>query len=34
MTICIAVVLLSIVVLTGYTGQLSLAQFAFAGFGA
>jgi sulfate-transporting ATPase len=27
-------VLLSIVVLTGYTGQLSLAQFAFAGFGA
>jgi len=33
-TICIAVVLLSIVVLTGYTGQLSLAQFAFAGFGA
>jgi sulfate-transporting ATPase len=33
-TICVAVVLLSIVVLTGYTGQLSLAQFAFAGFGA
>jgi ABC-type branched-subunit amino acid transport system ATPase component/ABC-type branched-subunit amino acid transport system permease subunit len=33
-TICIAVILLSIVVLTGYTGQLSLAQFAFAGFGA
>ena len=33
-TICIAVVLMSIVVLTGYTGQLSLAQFAFAGFGA
>jgi sulfate-transporting ATPase len=33
-TLCIAVVLLSIVVLTGYTGQLSLAQFAFAGFGA
>ena len=30
----IAVVLLSIVVLTGYTGQLSLAQFAFAGIGA
>ena len=27
-------ILLSIVVLTGYTGQLSLAQFAFAGFGA
>ena len=33
-TICVAVILLSIVVLTGYTGQLSLAQFAFAGFGA
>ncbi len=33
-TICISVILLSIVVLTGYTGQLSLAQFAFAGFGA
>jgi ABC-type branched-subunit amino acid transport system ATPase component/branched-subunit amino acid ABC-type transport system permease component len=33
-TICIGVILLSIVVLTGYTGQLSLAQFAFAGFGA
>ncbi len=33
-TLCIAVILLSIVVLTGYTGQLSLAQFAFAGFGA
>ncbi len=33
-TICVSVVLLSIVVLTGYTGQLSLAQFAFAGFGA
>ncbi len=33
-TICVGVVLLSIVVLTGYTGQLSLAQFAFAGFGA
>jgi len=31
---CVAVVLLSIVVLTGYTGQLSLAQYAFAGFGA
>jgi sulfate-transporting ATPase len=29
-----AVVLLSIVVLTGYTGQLSLAQFGLAGFGA
>jgi ABC-type branched-subunit amino acid transport system ATPase component/ABC-type branched-subunit amino acid transport system permease subunit len=33
-TIATAVILLSIVVLTGYTGQLSLAQFAFAGFGA
>ncbi|HJZ38688.1 MAG TPA: branched-chain amino acid ABC transporter permease/ATP-binding protein [Solirubrobacterales bacterium] len=33
-TIGTAVILLSIVVLTGYTGQLSLAQFAFAGFGA
>ena len=33
-TVCVAVVLLSIVVLTGYTGQLSLAQFAIAGFGA
>ena len=33
-TLCISVILLSIVVLTGYTGQLSLAQFAFAGFGA
>jgi sulfate-transporting ATPase len=29
-----AIVLLSIVVLTGYTGQLSLAQYAMAGFGA
>jgi ABC-type branched-subunit amino acid transport system ATPase component/branched-subunit amino acid ABC-type transport system permease component len=33
-TVSVAVVLLSVVVLTGYTGQLSLAQFAFAGFGA
>jgi sulfate-transporting ATPase len=33
-TICVGVILMSIVVLTGYTGQLSLAQFAFAGFGA
>jgi sulfate-transporting ATPase len=33
-TLCVSVILLSIVVLTGYTGQLSLAQFAFAGFGA
>ena len=34
--VCLGVglVLLSIVVLTGYTGQLSLAQFALAGFGA
>ena len=29
-----ALIVLSVVVLTGYTGQLSLAQFAFAGFGA
>ncbi|WP_250556831.1 ABC transporter permease subunit [Pseudonocardia lacus] len=34
MTFGVACVLLSIVVLTGYTGQLSLAQFALAGFGA
>jgi sulfate-transporting ATPase len=33
-TVTFAFVLLSIVVLTGYTGQLSLAQFAIAGFGA
>ncbi|HVM13780.1 MAG TPA: branched-chain amino acid ABC transporter permease/ATP-binding protein [Egibacteraceae bacterium] len=33
-TMLTAIVLLSIVVLTGYTGQLSLAQFALAGFGA
>ncbi|MGH1489833.1 MAG: ABC transporter permease subunit [Acidimicrobiales bacterium] len=30
----VTIVLLSIVVLTGYAGQLSLAQYAFAGFGA
>ena len=30
----VGIVLLSIVVLTGYAGQLSLAQYAFAGFGA
>ena len=30
----VAIVLLSIVVLTGYAGQLSLAQYAIAGFGA
>ena len=30
----VAIVLLSIVVVTGYAGQLSLAQFAIAGFGA
>ena len=30
----VALVLLSVVVVTGYTGQLSLAQFAFAGVGA
>jgi sulfate-transporting ATPase len=33
-TIAAALVLLSVVVLTGYAGQLSLAQFAIAGFGA
>jgi ABC-type branched-subunit amino acid transport system ATPase component/branched-subunit amino acid ABC-type transport system permease component len=33
-TLGVALILLSIVVLTGYTGQLSLAQFALAGFGA
>lgn len=33
-TLACAVVLLSVVVLTGYTGQLSLAQFAIAGMGA
>ena len=33
-TLTIAVIILSIVLLTGYAGQLSLAQFAFAGFGA
>jgi sulfate-transporting ATPase len=33
-TLAVAVVLLSIVVVTGYAGQISLAQFAIAGFGA
>ena len=33
-TIGTALILLSFVILTGYTGQLSLAQFAFAGLGA
>jgi len=33
-TFATAIVLLSIVVVTGYAGQLSLAQFALAGFGA
>lgn len=33
-TFSVGLVLLSIVVLTGFTGQLSLAQFALAGFGA
>ncbi len=32
-TIAIALVVLSVVVVTGYAGQLSLAQFAIAGFG-
>ena len=33
-TFAMGLVLLSVVVITGYTGQLSLAQFALAGFGA
>jgi sulfate-transporting ATPase len=33
-TLCVAFILLSIVVVTGYAGQLSLAQYAIAGFGA
>lgn len=33
-TLGVALVLLSVVVVTGYAGQLSLAQFALAGFGA
>ncbi|WP_116999408.1 branched-chain amino acid ABC transporter permease/ATP-binding protein [Desertimonas flava] len=33
-SLCAAIILLSIVVLTGYAGQLSLAQYAMAGFGA
>ena len=33
-TVGVALILLSIVVLTGYAGQLSLAQYAIAGFGA
>jgi ABC-type branched-subunit amino acid transport system ATPase component/branched-subunit amino acid ABC-type transport system permease component len=33
-TLAVGLILLSIVVLTGYTGQLSLAQYAIAGFGA
>jgi ABC-type branched-subunit amino acid transport system ATPase component/branched-subunit amino acid ABC-type transport system permease component len=33
-TFCVALLLLSVVVLTGYAGQLSLAQYAIAGFGA
>jgi ABC-type branched-subunit amino acid transport system ATPase component/branched-subunit amino acid ABC-type transport system permease component len=33
-TFAVGLILLSIVILTGYTGQLSLAQFALAGFGA
>jgi ABC-type branched-subunit amino acid transport system ATPase component/branched-subunit amino acid ABC-type transport system permease component len=33
-TLATGLVVMSIVVLTGYAGQLSLAQFAFAGFGA
>ncbi|MCW2959422.1 MAG: transporter related protein [Solirubrobacterales bacterium] len=33
-TLCVAFILLSILVVTGYAGQLSLAQYAIAGFGA
>lgn len=33
-TLCASIILLSIVVVTGYAGQLSLAQYAMAGFGA
>ncbi|MCL3818609.1 branched-chain amino acid ABC transporter permease/ATP-binding protein [Aeromicrobium wangtongii] len=33
-SLCATLILLSIVVVTGYAGQLSLAQFAFAGIGA
>ena len=33
-TMCVGFILLSIVVVTGYAGQLSLAQFAIGGFGA
>jgi ABC-type branched-subunit amino acid transport system ATPase component/ABC-type branched-subunit amino acid transport system permease subunit len=33
-TLCASIVLLSIVVVTGYAGQLSLAQYSMAGFGA
>jgi len=33
-TVGSALIVLSVVLVTGYTGQLSLAQFAFAGFGA
>jgi sulfate-transporting ATPase len=33
-TLCVAFILLSIVVVTGYAGQLSLAQYAMGGFGA
>ena len=33
-TFAVAILLLSIVVVTGYAGQLSLGQFALAGFGA
>ena len=33
-TLCASIILLSIVVVTGYAGQLSLAQYSMAGFGA
>ena len=34
LTVCVGIVLLSSVVITGYAGQLSLCQFALAGIGA
>ena len=33
-SLCASIILLSVVVLTGYAGQLSLAQYSIAGFGA
>jgi len=34
MTLSAAIVMISVIIISGYTGQLSLAQFALAGFGA